>query len=252
MKQFGFILFLLFVSLHAQAGVVLIDPGHGGEDCGAKAQIWKDKKLAIQCEKDIALEIAKRIHSKLNKTKHIKAYLTRTVDSTLTLQQRADYADKIGADIFISIHLNSSHSRNSNGVETYYLDNHDNAAVKKIEKVENSDAKGEQVIINQILADLVIQRTAPISKKLAFYVHANLQKRVIPTFKLADRGTKAALFYVLALSKRPSILLEAGFLSNQEEVEKLLSEKFQEEYAEAVYKGVVRFFGKPKKKVSLF
>lgn len=252
MKYFG-VLFLLFtITFNAKAGVVLIDPGHGGEDCGAKAQIWKDKKLIVQCEKDIALEIAKKIHAKINKTSHIKAYLTRTVDSTLTLQQRADYADKIGADIFISIHLNSSHSRSSNGVETYYLDNHDNAAVKKIEKVENSDAKGEEVIINQILADLVIQRTAPISKKLAFYVHANLQKRVVPTYKIVDRGTKPALFYVLALSKRPSILLEAGFLSNQEEVDKLLSDKFQEDYAQAVYRGVVRFFGKPKKKISLF
>lgn len=247
---FATLLFTLSLSIHAN--VVLIDPGHGGEDCGAKAKIWKKKKLSVLCEKEVALEIAKRIHKKLNKTDHIKAYLTRTIDRTLTLEQRAEYADKIGADIFVSIHLNSSHSRSSNGVETYYLNNHEDAAVKKIEQVENKNSKGEELIINQILADLVIGLTAPKSKKLAYYIHANISKRVVPKYKLSDRGIKPALFYVLALSKRPSVLLEAGFLSNKKEVQKVLSDQFQEEYALAVYRGIVRYFGKKKKKIPLF
>ena len=256
MKKVLLSLILTIFSTTVLGAVVLIDPGHGGEDCGAKAKVWKKhknkKKLIIYCEKDLALDIAKKIHKKINKSGYIKAYLTRSVDRTLTLQQRADYADKVSADIFISVHLNSFYSRHPRGVETYYLDNHNSAAVRKIESVENKGASEEEIINNKILADLVIQRTAPTSRRLAKLIHKNIKKEVVKKYDLTDRGTKKALFYVLALSKRPSVLLEAGFLSNEKEILKLKSKAFQEDYANAVYKGVKDFFGPPKKKVNLF
>lgn len=243
------IYFILPTLCHSR--VILIDPGHGGEDCGAKAKLWGTKKklLRVICEKDIALSIAKRIRRKLKKD--FTVYLTRSIDRSISLEDRAKMADKISADIFISVHINSSLSRNSRGIETFYLDNHKDATIKKIEELENKNLKGSALIIDQILTDLVIERTAPQSKALAASIHSFISKNISKKYKLVDRGIKPAKFYVLALSKRPSILLEAGFLSNQHEVKKILSKKFQNAYANAVYKGIKKYF-KNDTKISLF
>ena len=131
------------------------------------------------------------------------------------------------------------------------MDNHKDQAVKKIESIENRDAKGDEMIINQILADLVIQRTAPSSKRLATLIHSNITTRVKTKFNLTDRGIKPALFYVLALSKRPSVLLEAGFISNDKDIEKILSDSFQNRYADGVARGIRQYF-KKKKKLPIF
>ncbi|MBT7609166.1 MAG: N-acetylmuramoyl-L-alanine amidase [Bacteriovoracaceae bacterium] len=236
---------LLYVSC-ASAQVVLIDPGHGGEDCGAMAyqKYKKQKKVQVICEKDIALIIAKKVQKYLRPD--FNAYLTRTIDSTVGLEKRANMADKIRADIFISIHLNSSKMKNGQGYETFYLSNHNDKAVKKIEQVENKNAKGEQAIINKILADLVIDRVAPQSKRLATLLHKEISKNIKKKYKLTDRGIKPALFYVLALSKRPSVLLEAGFVSNEREIKKILNNDFQNKYALAVANGIRRYFKKNK------
>lgn len=228
---------------------ILIDPGHGGEDCGAKGKIWIKKTLKVVCEKDIALTIAKKAHKLISKD--YNAYLTRSVDRTVTLEQRAALADKIKADIFISIHINGSRSNRSKGFETFYLDNHDSAAVKKVEEVENKNSKGEQVIINKILADLIIDRTAPSSRKLSNKIHSRLSKVLPRKYKMIDRGVKPALFYVMALSKRPSILLEVGFISNKAELKKMNNRKFQNDYAKAIARGVRDYFGKKQKRPPL-
>jgi N-acetylmuramoyl-L-alanine amidase len=245
--------FIFLFHLNAYAEVVLIDPGHGGGDCGAKAKTWNKKrsKLKVTCEKDIALSIAKKIHEKVKKK--YKSYLTRSVDREVTLDERSKLADKIGADIFISVHINASPKKSSNGFETYYLDNHNNQAVSKVEHVENRGIKGNQLVVNQILADLVIERTAPQSKLLANLIHNRIAWKVVKQHKMQDRGAKAALFYVLALSKRPAVLLEVGFLSNPKEMRKIMSPKFQNAYAEAVFQGIRKYFLKNKKrKINLF
>jgi N-acetylmuramoyl-L-alanine amidase len=246
MKILSFLIFSLLFSNFSYSQSILIDPGHGGEDCGAKGKIWVKKTLKVVCEKDIALSIAKKAHKLI--AKDYKVYLTRSVDRTVTLEQRAALADKIKADIFISIHINGSRSNSSRGFETFYLDNHDSAAVKKVEEVENKNSKGEQVIINKILADLVIDRTAPSSKKLSKKIHSRLSKILPKKYKMIDRGVKPALFYVMALSKRPSILLEVGFISNKNELKKMTRRKFQNDYAKAIARGVKDYFGKKQKK----
>ncbi|WP_164848281.1 N-acetylmuramoyl-L-alanine amidase [Halobacteriovorax sp. HLS] len=248
--KFITLFFFLLISLdNSSAKSILIDPGHGGEDCGAKGKYWVKKTLKIVCEKDIALSIAKEAHKLISKNHN--AYLTRSVDRTLTLEQRAALADKIKADIFISIHINGSTSRSSRGFETFYLDNHDDAAVKKVEEVENKNSQGEQVIINKILADLVIDRTAPSSRKLSGKIHNRLSKVLPKKYGMIDRGVKPALFYVMALSKRPAILLEVGFISNQKELKIMSTKKFQKEYAKAIAQGVEDYFGKVKKRPPL-
>jgi N-acetylmuramoyl-L-alanine amidase len=248
MLKFLYLLSIIQLVFNAQAftQVILIDPGHGGEDCGAMAYYKKKskKEVAVICEKDIALIIAKKIHKILKKD--FKVYLTRSIDSTLSLDKRANMADKIRADIFISIHLNSSKTKGGKGYETYYLSNHNDKAVKKIEAIENKNKNGEQAIINNILADLVIDRVAPRSEKLARLLHFEITKNIKNKFKLIDRGTKPALFYVLALSKRPSVLLEAGFISNDKEMKKVLNNDFQNRYAISVANGIKKYFKKNK------
>jgi N-acetylmuramoyl-L-alanine amidase len=223
------------------AYTVLIDPGHGGEDQGARARYYFSRKKWKQIEeKDVALQLAKRIHYHISK-KHT-AFLTRSMDRSVSLQERAQLAEKISADLFISVHVNSSPAKNPRGFETYYLDNHEDAAVNKVEHIENKNLEGEELVINKILTDLVIDQTVKHSTALARSVHNEIYKLVGRRYRLKDRGIKPGLFFVLALAKRPAILLEVGFLSNSKELKKLLSKKFQERYAKAVAKGVDRYF----------
>lgn len=249
MRPFYFAFFLLLSITSVSAQVVLIDPGHGGSDCGAKATVKLDGKNQVICEKDLALSIALKIQEELKDDFNV--FLTRSIDRDLDLQERADIADRVQADIFISVHLNASHSRTSHGFETYYLNNHDNAAVRRVEEIENVDSEGDQIVINQILADLVIERTAPSSKKLANLIHQNIGQRIENKYSLVDRGVKPALFYVLALSKRPATLLEAGFITNDQEIHTILSPQFQRDYAQSVANGVRKYF-KERPSPSLF
>ena len=79
---------------------------------------------------------------------------------------------------------------------------------------------GEDKVINQILIDIVIEKTVSSSKKLAKYIHQNLNKKISKKFRMKNREVKPGLFYVLALSKRPGVLIEAGFMSNPKEIKK--------------------------------
>ncbi len=251
-------LVLLFISFNIQARSILIDPGHGGEDLGATKTypILNEKgyvhKKPIK-EKDISLSISKLIYKKL-KALNFDAYLTRSFDRAVSLQERAEMADKLKVDLFVSVHVNSSTKAYSNGFETYYLDNNKDQAVNKLEKVENHGISDEEMEINKILFDLVIKRTVKHSRNLANTVHSKIAKSIKGKYKMKDRGVKPGLFYVLALSKRPGILLEVGFLSNPREWKKITNKDFQEIYADAVVDGVKHYFEKlhPKHTPALF
>ena len=229
---------------------VLIDPGHGGDDTGAKGKWWKtsskeQKKSVTIMEKDLALQIATRIYYKL-KGKKFNVYLTRSFDRTVPLQDRANMAEKLNADLYISVHINSSTNHASSGFEIYYLDNHSDVAVKKVEAAENNAAMQEvDPDIQHILTDLVVERTVESSKRLAQGVHESMKERMAE-FKISARGVKPGLFYVLALAKRPSLLLEVGFMSNARELDKMMSIPFQEAYASSVMAGIERYFAAEK------
>jgi N-acetylmuramoyl-L-alanine amidase len=158
----------------------------------------------------------------------------------VTLQERAQIAEKIKADLFISVHINSSTDPRAKGIETFYLDNHDDIAVKKVEKTENINP-GTADGIQQILIDLAVEQTVQTSKPLAFLVHAETKKNLKGKLAMVNRGVKPALFYVLALSKRPGILLEAGFMTNDDDLKKIQQPKFQSLYADAVVRGIDQY-----------
>ncbi len=226
---------LLLALPPAQAAVVLLDPGHGGEETGAVGETAPKRRVM---EKDLALRLAHKIRDRLRQGATV--FLTRSLDRHVSLQDRAAMADKVKADLFISVHFNSSPDHAARGFETYYLDNNQDAAVKKVERQENITASGEDMVINQILVDLVIQQTVTTSRSLAREVHAAVKTQLRPT-GMSDRGIKAGLFHVLALSKRPGLLLEAGFVSNPRELGTIKEDEFLERYATGVARGVLAY-----------
>lgn len=226
--------FLLFAA-PAFSKVVLIDPGHGGEEIGAVGYLDKKKKLY---EKDLSLRLSLKIKEHLSK--HTTTYLTRSLDRVVSLQERADLADLLKADLFLSVHFNSSTNKSSHGFELYYLDNNSNVAANKVERAENLNLKGEELIVNQILVDLVVQQTVTHSKQLAGLVHQNVGP-VVRKYGVTDRGVKPGLFYVLALSKRPGLLVEAGFVSNQKELKVINQERYLNDLAKGISDGVLEF-----------
>jgi N-acetylmuramoyl-L-alanine amidase len=233
-------LFLCLQLSSAFALTILVDPGHGGEDDGAKAKsVGLNPEIEIK-EKDIALAIAQKIYQILI-DRNYNAFLSRSLDRTVTLPERAAIAEKTKADLFISVHINSSPTNGAIGFETYYLDNNNDVAIKKVEKTENMSGSNEELIVQQILVDLVIDQTVSTSKPLAFDIHSSIKKNVGAKYGIQSRGIKPGLFYVLALSKRPGVLLEVGFISTQRERVRMMNPKFQEDYARAVVDGIDHF-----------
>jgi len=237
-----FFVSLLLLSQIVSAKVVLIDPGHGGEESGAVGHLDARRTRKV-FEKDLSLRLSKKIKEELSKS--TTAYLTRSLDRAVSLQERADLADIVKADLFLSIHFNSSTNAKSHGFELYYLDNNSNVAANKVERSENLNLQGEELIVNQILVDLVVQQTVHHSKELARLVHERVRP-VVKLNKIEDRGIKPGLFYVLALSKRPGLLVEVGFVSNPDELRKVNEDKFMNNMAKAIAAGVVSFINKQK------
>lgn len=243
MKSLFSILFISLYLLGSQSALgvtILIDPGHGGEDDGAKAMTKGRVPEELIKEKDISLSISQKIHEKLS-AKNYTVFLTRSFDRTVSLPERAAIAEKTKADLFISVHINSSPEANAVGFETYYLDNHNDVAIKKVEKTENVQMKGDEVIVQQILVDLVVEQTVSTSKPLAASIHSEIKNSVGKKYGVASRGIKPGLFFVLALSKRPGVLLEVGFISTQKERVRMMNPKFQDDYATAVVRGIEQF-----------
>ncbi len=237
-----YFLICIFAFTNVYSFTVMIDPGHGGKDMGAINSIKINGTYKKIYEKDIALEICKKINDRL-KDYGFSSFLTRTNDRNIPLHERARMTEKIMADIFISLHINSDKFKSTNGFETYYLDNSRGVAVKKVEEVEQltKSSPEESTIESKILTDLVISQTVKLSRTLANSIHKYIKEDIGNAFKLKDRGVKPGLLYVLALSKRPSILLEVGFMSNKRELKKVLNSEFQKKYAQAIAAGLVEY-----------
>ena len=235
--RFLILIFFFLISPQSFSKVVLIDPGHGGDEVGAIGHLDPLRKRKV-FEKDLSLRLAKKLKDHLSKS--TTTYLTRSLDRTVSLQERADLADLLKADLFISVHFNSSTNPKSHGFELYYLDNNSNVAAQKVERAENLNLKGEELIVNQILVDLVVQQTVKHSKQLATAVHKSTHP-IVRSHKLTDRGIKPGLFYVLALSKRPGLLIEAGFVSNMNELKLVNQEKYLDDLARGISRGIMAF-----------
>jgi len=219
---------------------IVLDPGHGGKDPGAVG-----RKLRAN-EKDINLAVAQKLKVLLEKELGITVLLTREDDRFVSLYDRTRFANEKKADLFISIHSNSSKSTSSKGIETYYLSTAQTSDARAVEALENavverfeggSEAKKKYYDLDFILSDLLQTENLEHSNNMATSVHQNL---VMGTQGI-DRGVRQANFYVLRGAYMPSILVELGFISNAEEEQLLVNEEYQERLARTIFEGIKRF-----------
>jgi N-acetylmuramoyl-L-alanine amidase len=223
-------------ALGLKIGRIVIDAGHGGHDTGTIGPTGlMEKDLCL----DVALRLGKIIQQRLPGADVV---YTRADDTFIPLEERTNIANQAKADLFISIHANSSRNHAARGIETYYLNMKGSAEAMEVAARENSTA--EEGVHD--LQDLVkkIARTEKIeeSKEFAEDVQDSLSKRVQKSGKsMKDRGVRKAPFVVLIGADMPSILTEISFLSNPAD-EKLLKQPEQrQKVAEGLYQGVASY-----------
>lgn len=184
--------------------VVVIDPGHGGSDPGTAGHGMQEKVLTL----DIGLKLKAILEENYGKT-GIKVYITRAEDVYVSRFDRAPFANDIG-DLFVSIHLNSAHPNTvPNGTETYYYPHANDSTI-----------------------EISTLQTAEI-----------FHKNLINTLQLSDRKVKKEAFTVILDTKIPSVLCEIGFLSNENDGQKLLTDGFRQLTAQALYDSIIEVFG---------
>jgi N-acetylmuramoyl-L-alanine amidase len=222
--------------------LVVIDPGHGGDDPGTEVG-------APLIEKDLALQISLRLKNELEQ-RGVRAILTRTGDYFLTLHDRTAMADRERADLFISVHLNSSPDAATAGIETYYLNNTTDRATIRLAEMENaagasnSYSASAQPDLNYILSDMRQQYKANESAALASMIESRAATDLAASFgfQVNGLGAKRGPFYVLVGAQMPAVLVECGFLSNREEAQRLASSRYQEVLAMGIAEAVANYF----------
>jgi N-acetylmuramoyl-L-alanine amidase len=223
-------------TLGLKIGRIVIDPGHGGHDTGTIGQTGlMEKDLCL----DVALRLGKIIQQKLPGADIV---YTRSDDTFIPLEERTHIANEAKADLFVSIHANSSPDHGARGVETYYLNLRGSPEAMAVAAREN--AVSQESIHD--LEDMVkqIARTEKIdeSKELAADVQESLAKRIQKTARpVKNRGVRKAPFVVLIGADMPSILTEISFLSNPSDEQLLKKPEHRQRVAEGLYQGMASY-----------
>ncbi|WFQ81503.1 N-acetylmuramoyl-L-alanine amidase AmiC [Xenorhabdus sp. SF857] len=219
--------------------VIMLDPGHGGEDSGA---IGKYKTR----EKDVVLQIARRLQALIKREPGMKVYMTRNEDVFIPLTVRVAKARKMRADLFVSIHADAFTSRSARGSSVFALSTKgatSNTARFLAQTQNEADliggvSKSGDKYLDHTMLDLV--QTATINDSLKF--GKEVLKRVGKINKLHKNSVDQAGFAVLKAPDIPSILVETAFISNLEEERKLKTAKFQQQVAESIFAGIKAYF----------
>jgi N-acetylmuramoyl-L-alanine amidase len=217
---------------------IVIDPGHGGIETGAKGKFGA-------LEKDITLAIGLKLRAIIEKNLAFRVFMTRDKDMDVSLENRSALANNHKADLFISIHANGSPRKNSHGSETYFLSqNATDEESRRLAYLENSSGDLEGRIegdgrddIKLILWDLAQASYLKQSSQLAESIQSGLNALL----GTANRGVKQAPFKVLTGAACPAVLVETAFISNPEEEKELGTEAFQDSVAQAVYLSLVEY-----------
>lgn len=225
-------------SLSQEPECIVIDPGHGGLEVGAKGKFGT-------LEKDLTLEISLRLAEIIRQRRASNVVLTRDQDVDITLEDRAAIANNNKATIFISVHVNSSYRKGAVGPETFFLskDATDEEARRlaflenNSENLNNSIESDNQDVIKMILWDMAQTAYLKQSSELA----ENIQNELNLLWGTANRGIKQAPFKVLTGVACPAVLVEVAFLSNPQEERRLLTDDYQIKVAEAIYRGMTSF-----------
>lgn len=214
---------------------IVIDPGHGGKDPGAMGR-------GGAAEKDITLQVALQVRDLLTKKLGKRVLLTRDKDVFVELGDRAQYANSINADLFVSIHVNSHPQRATRGVEIYHFGEAMDRRALEVAARENGTPINETGVGWQYLvADLLTTKKVQESLDLAWTAKQAMLAHLDDHYDVVDHGVKTAPFYVLRYTAMPSILAEIAFISNPTEERLMQSDLFLTRMAEAIFEGVKAF-----------
>jgi N-acetylmuramoyl-L-alanine amidase len=223
--------------LGLKLGRVVIDAGHGGHDTGAEGP-------GGYLEKDLVLDIALRLGGLIQQRMGSEVIYTRDDDVFIPLQQRTQIANDHRADLFISIHANSSSSPSASGVETFFLNFTTSKYALEVAARENASSENTIHDLPNLVQLIARNDKVEESRQFAERVQAALYSssaRGNP--RVRDRGVKQAPFVVLVGARMPSILCEVGFLSNPRDETLLKRPEHRDRIAEALYKGVSGYAG---------
>lgn len=211
---------------------IVVDAGHGGKDPGA---IGPD---GLQ-EKDVTLAMARILARKLEKDLGCEVILTRDGDVFLPLEERTAIANKVNADLFISLHANASTKRSAYGVETYYLNFSKNDQAVEVAARENGTSLKQVGDLELILLDLMANAKINESSRLAAEIQRSLVAGLDRKYRsIRNLGVRQGPFYVLLGATMPSVLVETAFISNKREEARLKNPSFQAKAADAIVRGV--------------
>lgn len=222
--------------------VLVLDAGHGGRDPGAVGKISR--------EKDITLSVVRKVGARVNENfPDIKVVYTRKTDVFVPLEERAAIANNHHADLFISVHTNAAESRAAYGAETYTLGLAKSKANLAVAMAENSvmmleddyktryqgfdPSSVDSYIMFEFMMDTYLDNSISFA--------TDVQKQLTTRSRRHDRGVRQAGFWVLHRSACPSVLVELGFISNQQEELYMASERGQQELAESIYTAFVKY-----------
>jgi N-acetylmuramoyl-L-alanine amidase len=213
---------------------IVIDPGHGGHDPGAQTKGLN--------EADLTLDIALRLEKLLLQEPGLEVVLTRRADAYIPLEERTAIANRESADLFLSIHANTSRSASARGVETYFLSFAGSADAEAVAARENSSHAGEMHKLPDIVKAITLNNKLDESRDLAAMVQEALVTRLRRSNKdVLNRGVKKAPFVVLIGAEMPSVLAEVSFMSNRQELQLLKNSTYKQRIAEALHAAVMRY-----------
>ena len=226
--------------------IVVLDAGHGGSDHGANRTYADIGRIA---EKDVTLAITLKLGSMLEKNKDFKVIYTRKIDEYPSLSDRTNLANRSKADLFVSIHCNSSKKPTAYGTETFVQGPDQNDTNLEVAKRENDviflDEKDKQTFGSydpsspESLIALKLQQSRYLESSLL--LGGLVENNFVNKDKRTSRGVFQKNLHVLRMNAMPSVLIETGFINHPEESHYLASEKGQDEISESIYKAIIDY-----------
>ena len=227
----------LIRALGLKIGKIVIDAGHGGHDTGT---IGPNGLL----EKDLVLDVAKRLGRLLEARLGAEVVYTRQDDTFIPLETRTAIANRERADLFISIHANSSRDSDARGVETYYLNFTSSPEALEVAARENAVSEKSIHELQDLVKKIALKEKIDESREFATNVQESLYGGLsLRNAGIRNRGIKKAPFIVLIGANMPSILAEISFVSNPSDERKLQTAEHRQRIAESLYRGVSKYAG---------
>jgi len=213
---------------------IVIDPGHGGHDPGARGRGVSEAELV--------LDIALRLEALLKAEPGVDVILTRRSDTFVPLEERTAIANREAADLFLSIHANASRAKQAGGVETYFLNFADTPGAAAVAARENAASGKPMSALPDVVRTIALNTKVDESRDVATLVQRALVQRLRTSHKgLRDLGVKQAPFVVLIGAAMPSVLTEVSFITNDREARLLKGDTYRQRIAEALFAAIQKY-----------